>query len=94
MQIRIPNESDTSLEAENFIYASAQVAENSSSLININTASQKELETLPNIGPAIARYIVDFREENGFFSSIEDIKKVSRIGDVTFDRIKDSITVK
>lgn len=66
---------------------------NKSNLININTASQKELEELPGIGPALAQRIIDYREKNGYFSTIEDIKKVSGIGDKRFEAIKDSITV-
>jgi len=66
---------------------------NKSNLININTASQKELEELPGIGPALAQKIIDYREKNGYFSTIEDIKKVSGIGDKRFEAIKDSITV-
>ena len=47
-------------------------------LVNINTATQTELETLPGIGPSIALKIINYRNENGKFSSIEDIKNVSR----------------
>ncbi|HPP43135.1 MAG TPA: helix-hairpin-helix domain-containing protein [Caldisericia bacterium] len=64
-----------------------------SNLININTASQKELEELSGIGPVLAQRIIDYREKNGYFSTIEDIKKVSGIGDKRFEAIKDSITV-
>jgi len=66
---------------------------NNSNLININTASQKELEELPGIGPTLAQRIVDYREKNGYFQTIEDIKKVSGIGDKKFEAIKDLITV-
>jgi competence protein ComEA len=62
-------------------------------LININTASQAELETLPGIGPTTAQKIIEFREENGPFQTIEDIVKVSGIGPGTFEKIKDLITV-
>src|SRR5699024_7985168 len=62
-------------------------------IVNINTASQTELETLPGIGPSIALRIINYREENGRFSSIEDIKNVSGIGDSKFDDIKNYITV-
>ena len=48
------------------------------SLVNINYANKEELETLPGIGPAMANKIIDYRNENGFFNSIEDIKNVSR----------------
>lgn len=61
--------------------------------ININTASTEELETLPNIGPVKAQAIINYRNEHGPFQKIEDIINVSGIGPVTFDKIKDSITV-
>ncbi len=64
------------------------------SLININTASQAELESLPGIGPALARRIIEFRETHGPFSSIEELKKVPGIGEAIFSRIKDYITVR
>ncbi|NWF65228.1 MAG: ComEA family DNA-binding protein [Chloroflexi bacterium] len=61
-------------------------------LININTASPEELDTLPGIGPTIAQRIVDYRTENGPFQTIEDIMNVSGIGPSTFDQIKNLIT--
>lgn len=62
-------------------------------IININTASAEELKTIPGIGDATAQNIIDYREQNGGFSSIEDIKKVDRIGDKTFEKLKDKIDV-
>jgi len=62
-------------------------------LLNINTASVEELDELPSIGPTIAQRIVDYREENGPFASIEDIVNVSGIGQATYNEIKDLITV-
>lgn len=64
------------------------------SIVNINKATQTELETLPGIGPSIALKIINYREENGKFSSIEDLKKVSGIGENKFDNIKELICVK
>lgn len=65
----------------------------SSDLININTASQADLETLPGIGPTTAQKIIAYREANGPFVSTEDIVNVSGIGPGTYQRIKDLITV-
>jgi competence protein ComEA len=61
--------------------------------ISINSASSQQLQTLSGIGPAKADAIISYRQNNGRFSSIEDIKKVSGIGDSTFEKIKGSITV-
>ena len=63
------------------------------SKVNINTATQTELETLPGIGPSTSAKIIEFREKNGKFKSIEDLKNVSGIGDVKFDNIKDKIEI-
>ena len=65
----------------------------SSEMININTATQSELETLSGIGPSTALKIIKYRTENGNFSTIEDIKNVNGIGDAKFESIKDSICV-
>jgi len=62
-------------------------------LIDINIATTFELETLPGIGPTTAQKIVEYREENGPFFSIEDIINVPGVGPATFERIKDLITV-
>ena len=63
------------------------------SLININTARESELTKLPGIGNSKAAAIIKYREENGNFSSKEDIKNVSGIGDSTYSNIEDLITV-
>ena len=61
--------------------------------VNINTASQTELETLPGIGPATSSKIISYRKENGKFESIEEIKEVSGIGDAKFENIKELICI-
>ena len=61
--------------------------------VDINTATQSELESLPGIGPVLASRIIDYRAENGPFSKIEDIQNVSGIGPKTFERFKDLIIV-
>lgn len=61
--------------------------------ININTASQELLETLPRIGKIYASRIIEYRETYGGFDSIEEIMNVSGIGKQTFETIKELITV-
>lgn len=63
----------------------------SSNLININTATKEDLDTLPGIGPATAQKIIDYRQEHGNFSSIEDIKNVKGIGEAKFSKMQDKI---
>lgn len=63
------------------------------SKININTAKVSELTTLSGIGETYAQRIIEYREQNGDFKSIEDIKNVKGIGDALFEKIKDYITV-
>lgn len=62
--------------------------------ININTATEAELTTLSGIGPSKAAAIIAYREENGGFKTIEDLKNVSGIGDKTFEKLQDAIKVK
>ena len=62
--------------------------------ININTATQTELETLPGIGTSMAYRIIQYRKDIGEFNQIEDIKNVSGIGDSKFNQIQDLICVK
>lgn len=71
---------------------SAKFAQNNS-LININTADKDELTKLRGVGPVIADRILEYRQNNGAFENIEDIKKVKGIGPKTFEKMKDSITV-
>ncbi len=61
--------------------------------INLNTATLEQLETLPGIGPSKAEDIIAYREEHQGFKTIEELKNVKGIGDATFDKLKDKITV-
>lgn len=63
------------------------------SKVNINTATQTELETLPGIGPSLALKIINYRKENGKFSNIEEIKNVSGIGDSKYEKLKNYILI-
>ena len=61
--------------------------------VNINTANQSELETLPGIGSSLASRIIEYREQNGKFNSIEELKNVKGIGDAKFEDLKNSATI-
>lgn len=61
-------------------------------LVNINTADEALLQTLPGIGPVKSKSIVEYRNENGKFASIEELKKVNGIGKKTFESIRELIT--
>jgi competence protein ComEA len=63
------------------------------SKVNINTADATALETLPRVGPAMAARIIAWRDANGRFTTVDDLRSVSGIGDRTFDALKDLITV-
>ena len=64
----------------------------SGDLVNINTADAEKLATLKGIGPALAQRIIEYREQNGTFKTIEEIKNVRGIGDKKFATFKDKIT--
>ena len=108
MKIRIPtqtenNEKDinkiseeyitknSGLETENIIEDTSKEKEEK---IDINKATQEELETLSGIGPSTANKIVQYRKDNGNFKSIEDIKNVNGIGESKYNEIKEKIIVK
>ena len=74
-------------EAEQNLNGTGEV----NSLIDLNTASVSQLETLPGIGPVRAQAIVDYRETNGLFEAIEDVINVRGIGNATYESIRDVI---
>ncbi len=71
----------------------SDVGASSSGVININTATAEELDSLPGIGPSTAAAIVEDRERNGPFASPEDLMRVSGIGEGKFSKLKDQIRV-
>jgi competence protein ComEA len=62
-------------------------------LVNVNTATAADLETLPGVGEVIAQAIVDYRTENGPFGSVDELLDVSGIGDTTLENIRELVTV-
>jgi competence protein ComEA len=71
-----------------------QSAIDANGVVNINLASETDLTTLSGVGPAIAKRIIEYREQNGNFRSVEEIKEVKGIGDAMYSKIKDKIRVK
>ena len=61
--------------------------------VNLNTASEVELQTLTGIGPSKAAAIIQYRTENGPFKSIEELKNISGIGEKTFEKLKEDIAI-
>ena len=95
MKITVPHQGEVAQDSSSAA-GSAQVssgAPTSKSLININTASSEELQSLSGVGPSTAEAIIADREENGLFASVEDLMRVSGIGEKKFAKIKDSICV-
>ena len=62
-------------------------------VVNLNTATQEELETLPGIGEVLAQRILEYRERNGPFRSVEDLTEVSGIGDQRLEDLRPHVTV-
>ena len=98
MKVYIPSIADD--DENNYVTTgSSGVSSNSNNAtqtlkININTASVDDFSKIPGIGSSIASRIVEYRKENGKFSTVEDIKNVSGIGDAKFNNIKNYIYVK
>lgn len=72
---------------------STTVKDTKTNKININTASKEELESIPGIGKVTAENIINYREKNGPFKKVEDIKNVDRIGEKTFIKIEEFIKI-
>ena len=103
-KIYIPSKEDK-VKLENKVYITSESGNNvivqtvstekngGSGKVNINTATQNELENLPGIGPSIASRIIEYRDQNGKFSKVEDLQNVKGIGDAKFNNIKEYVMV-
>lgn len=91
-QIVVPfiGESQTNTESSG---TQTTVNTTSSSKVNINTASATELDVLPGVGPSLAQKIIADREQNGVFKTVDDLTRVSGIGDKKLETMRDYITV-
>jgi competence protein ComEA len=67
--------------------------EETNNLISLNTATMEELMTLTGIGESKAKAIIKYREDNGSFTSLDQLKEISGIGDSIFDKVKEDITL-
>ena len=101
IKIKIPSKLDLEDEdiiiensGENIIKEESNKYSSKNKTININNANLDDFKTLPGIGESLATRIIKYREENGKFKNIEDIKNVSGIGDNKYEKIKDLISVK
>jgi competence protein ComEA len=85
---------ETEVEQENGMTTAMGGTDQKDGKVNINTADDTELQTLTGIGPAKAAAIIDYREKNGPFKEIDDLKLISGIGEKSFEKLKEQIKVK
>lgn len=94
---KIQEEQKVSLKKNTSIISSSMTSKADvslvSGLVNINTATKNQLKSLEGIGDSTAQKIIDYRTQNGQFNKIEDIKKVSGIGESKYQQIKDNISI-
>lgn len=89
----ITKESGVSVNEQSKVVEEENTKNNANGKININKATQTQLETLPGIGPSTSSKILSYRKEVGKFKSIDEIKEVSGIGEAKFNKIKDLIEI-
>ena len=86
------NKEIVNFQEEKIVDSTSEINEENK-LVSINSATIEEIQSLPGIGEAKAKAIVKYREDNGSFQNVEDIKNVSGIGESLFEKIKDYITL-
>lgn len=102
-KIYIPNKNEKEINGEkvyitsgsgNNVIVQDKIEGGKQQKVNINEAKQEDFEQLPGIGPSIAKKIVEYREQNGKFTSIEELQEVKGIGEAKFENIREYIMVK
>ena len=92
-KVYIPKKGETAASALEPLQPQEAADSGFSAKVNINTATSEELQTLDGVGPVTAEKILSYRNSNGAFQNIEEIKNVDGIGDKTFENLKEHITV-
>lgn len=95
MKVHVPGEGEEAAapSSDGTAQASAGVPSDPSAPVNLNTATAEELRTLPGVGEATAAAILEDREANGPFTSVEDVMRVSGIGEKKFAKMRERIRV-
>ena len=93
MIIYVPKKGEPVPQSLETLQESALAQQNQEGKINLNTATEAELQTISGIGAKKAQEIIRFRDEQGPFKTVEELKNVSGIGEKTVERLKDMLTV-
>jgi competence protein ComEA len=93
MKIYIPAKGEAEEKIGGAVVTGGKILGESGGLISINRATKEQLDELPKIGPALAGRIIDYREKNGGFRDIQELKLVSGIGEKLFEEIKDKVSL-
>lgn len=92
-KVYVPKEGEIDASGALVDSSTQEAGQVATALVNINTATLEELDALPGVGPATAQAIIDDREANGPFASVEDIMRVSGIGEKKYEKLKGSICI-
>ncbi|EGO8434836.1 competence protein ComEA [Enterococcus faecalis] len=93
MIIYVPKKGESVAQSLETLQESASAQQNQEEKINLNTATEAELQTISGIGAKKAQEIIRFRDEQGPFKTVEELKNVPGIGEKTVERLKDMLTV-